>query len=378
MSATKSSINFDSYSEKAQTYKLEGFDFLRAIFAIAIVVLHSRLFMVVEGFKIGSLSVVDILNANVVYIAVPVFFQISLFLFYIKSEKMGSGYLLQKRFPKLISLYFFWVISKIVFDIFLKGKSESLQNSTSSVRSFIEFIVSGGNSPLYFFFSLAFITALTEVLVLSFGKIRKNPIKIITLYSLLFISCALVFLFALLRLIPDDGTGGVGLFQAASNIAKWAYNPLNFLPYIFTTAIVVQEFNSGKLKKNNSKLKLKLYSLFFLFLIFTVLEWNYSKELLHYSRLSLVLGSWLLLYLALLSTRKPSGIVRFISGCSLGIYTFHLFFTHGFFEMDLNVFRTLDQIFPNLVFLIEFSIALIFSVLATMLFRKNNFLKDFV
>jgi len=44
MSATKSSINFDSHSEKAQTSKLEGFDFLRAIFAIAIVVLHSRAF----------------------------------------------------------------------------------------------------------------------------------------------------------------------------------------------------------------------------------------------------------------------------------------------------------------------------------------------
>lgn len=363
--------------QKKQNQKLEGFDFLRAVFAISIIAIHANLFSLLGNLKLGSISTADILSANVAYLAVPVFFQISLFLFYIKSEKVGSSYFFQKRLPKLVSLYLFWVISKIVFDILLTGKSEPLQNSTTSIRAFIEFIVSGGNSPLYFFFSLAFITGLTEVVIFGLRRTPKTLSRRIIIYSSLLASCLLVFIFSLLKL-PGTIESATGLVRVASNIAQWDYNPLNFLPYIFTTALVVEEFNAGQLKSMNPGIKIRLYVLLSLVIMFAIYEWNLKQDLLHYSRLSLVFGSWLLLYLALLSTRKVPAIVQFLSGFSLGLYTFHLFFTHGLFEKYPNLSTPLAKVIPGLDSLIIFSITLLVSILLTLLFRRVKFLKNFV
>lgn len=369
--------NLGYLPEKKQSQKLEGFDFLRAVFAISIIAIHANLFLLLGNLKLGSISTADILSANVAYLAVPVFFQISLFLFYIKSEKVGSSYFFQKRLPKLVSLYLFWVISKIVFDILLTGKSEPLQNSTTSIRAFIEFIVSGGNSPLYFFFSLAFITGLTEVVIFGLRRTPKTLSRRIIIYSSLLASCLLVFIFSLLKL-PGTIESATGLVRVASNIAQWDYNPLNFLPYIFTTALVVEEFNAGQLKSMNPGIKIRLYVLLSLVIMFAIYEWNLKQDLLHYSRLSLVFGSWLLLYLALLSTRKVPAIVQFLSECSLGLYTFHLFFTHGLFEKYPNLFTPLAKVIPGLDSLIIFSITLLASILLTLLFRRVKFLKNFV
>lgn len=365
----------NSHPGNKQSQKLEGFDFLRAFFSIAIVALHSNLFSL-KG--LGSLFIAKTLAADVAYLAVPVFFQISLFLFYIKSEKLGSSYFIQKRLPKLISLYLFWVTSKIVFDILFSGKSEPLKNSTASFKGFIEFIISGGSSPLFFFFSLAFITALTEVTILSFRKIKNASLKKSLLYFLLIASCALIFAFSLLSLPMASMAEGAKFLKSASSFSQWDYNPLNFLPYIFTTAIAAQEFNQGKLQGWNSKLKRRIYTLISLCLIFIVFEWNLSQELLHYSRLSLVFGSWLLLYLALLSTHKVPATVQFISGCSLGIYTLHLFFNQVFFKTHPNILAPLSDISPSLAILLEFLIALSGSIFLTLLFRKVKFLKGFV
>lgn len=374
----------DSHPHKNQNQTFEGFDFLRTVFAIAIVALHCYLFFPGSS-KIGVISIGDILRANVAYLAVPVFFQISLFLFYIKSEKVGPLYLIQKRLPKLASLYLFWVSSLLVFNILLNGKLESLQSSISSIKSLIEFVVGGGNSPLYFFFSLAFITVIAEGVVLGLGKIRKDILKHSILYILLGASCVLLIVFSLLR-TPDALFENVPSFvRSLSSFSQWAYNPLNFLPYVFTTAIVVQEYKLGLLRRENSKLRLKLLIFIVLFLIFATLEWVFSLEpassqhLLHYSRLSLVFGSWILLYLAILSERAVPKIVRFISSCSLGIYTLHLFFSYGLFENPaLTAFNPVLQSSLNLIVLFQFGVALLGSISLTMIFRRVKFLRGFV
>jgi len=372
------------YSHKKQNQAFEGFDFLRAVFAIAIVALHCYVFFP-GSLKIGAISIGDILRANVAYLAVPVFFQISLFLFYIKSEKAGSLYLFQKRLPKLISLYLFWVSSLLAFNILLNGKFESFKNSISSVKSLVEFVIGGGNSPLYFFFSLAFITVISEGVVLVLGKIKKDILKNSVLYIFLGISCILLLVFSLLRTPDALFENAPGFIRSLSSFAKWAYNPLNFLPYIFTTAIVVRDYKLGFLRRENSKLRLKLFIFVALFSIFTILEWVFSLEsassqrLLHYSRLSLVFGSWILLYLAILSEHVVPKIVRFISSCSLGIYTLHLFFSYGLFENPtLTTFNPALQNSLNLVILFQFGVALLGSIGLTVIFRRVKFLKEFV
>ncbi|PSN15104.1 acyltransferase [filamentous cyanobacterium CCT1] len=382
MTVSSNSSNFlaqtNPHSHQNQNSTFEGFDFLRAVFAVSIVALHCYAFFP-GSLKIGTISIGDILRANVAYLAVPAFFQISLFLFYIKSEKVGPLYLFQKRLPKLTSLYVFWVGLLIVFNMLLNGKLESLQHSVSSIKALIEFIVSGGNSPLYFFFSLAFITVLAEAVVISLGRIRKGVLKNSILYSLLVISCLLLVVFSFLRSPQASLLQEPGLVESLSDFSQWDYNPLNFLPYIFVTAITVREYKLGLLREGNSKMRLKLLILTVLFLALTILEWFFSQDLLHYSRLSLVFGSWILLYLALLSTRTVPKIIRFISGCSLGIYTLHLFFTNGLFENPIfSAFNPASQSSLNLVILFQFGVTLLGSISLTMLFRRVKFLKGFV
>jgi hypothetical protein len=368
----------DPQAHQQQSQTFEGFDFLRAVFAIAIVALHCYLFFP-GSLKVGAISIGDILRANVAYLAVPVFFQISLFLFYIRSEKAGPLYLLQKRLPKLTSLYLFWVGSLIAFNILLNGKLESIQSSLSSVKALIEFIVSGGHSPLYFFFSLAFITVLTEAVVLCLRKIRKDALKNSILYTLLVASCGLLIVFSFLR-VPDASFENAPSFvRFLSSFSQWDYNPLNFLPYIFATAIAVRDYKLGLLRTENLRLRLKLSILTALFLAFTVLEWLPSQDLLHYSRLSLIFGSWVLLYLALLSNRVVPKVVQFLSGCSLGIYTLHLFFTKGLFKNPaFSAFDPASQSSLNLIILFLFGVTLLGSIGLTMLFRRVKFLKGFV
>ncbi len=86
--------------------KLEGFDFLRTVFSIAIVALHSELFLLAGTVTIGSLCFAKLLKANIAYLAVPVFLQMALFLFLLKRKEVGFQYFLRRRLPKLISLYF--------------------------------------------------------------------------------------------------------------------------------------------------------------------------------------------------------------------------------------------------------------------------------
>ena len=367
-----------SESKTKQDEQIEGFDFLRAISSTLVVALNANLFVVSEIFVSSTLAM--ILNANVGYVAVPIFFQLSLFLFYIKREKAGFQYFIKKRIPKLISLYLFWVILKIVFDSLFKGKSEAVKIGSSSIAKFIEAIVSGGNSPFYFFFSLIFITVLSEILITLFERLDETSSKVKISYCLLFSSCALLFSLSITHLVIARFEDGQVLASAyaIANLAQWDYNPLNFLPYIFTTAIAVQEFNEGQLQRLTLPLKLKLYSLLALFLMFTILEWSLFEDLLHYARLSLVFGSWLLLYLALLSTRKPSKIIKLLSTCSLGIYVLHPFFTHILFPINANLLLTLSQAQAGLDAIVKFSVALIGSIVLTLIFKKVRGLRRFV
>jgi hypothetical protein len=360
--------------------KFEGFDFLRAIFSIAIVADHTDVFTLATIYGVSSIT--DLLYANFSYIAVPVFFQISLFLFFLKSEKVEFNEFVQNRMIRLISLYLFWVISLVLFKLFFKEGGAGMSKLGSlSIRGWIEFIVSGGNSPFYFFFSLIFVTTLAALLVLFFKKTGRYSRKIGVSYWLFFISCILIFSFSIIDPILTIiyvGNRESSIILTVSNIVSWNYNPLNFLPYIFTATIAVQEFDRGKLNQMSSRLKFKLWSLFALFLIFTLLEWLLLDRLIHYSRLSLVFGSWLLLYLALLSTYKAPDVVSFISEYSLGIYAIHLFFTHVFFADNPNFLTVLSDRVPGLDLLAEFLLVFSGSIAITFIFKKIEGLKTLV
>lgn len=365
-------------SEKKLDKNIEGFDFLRAIFSIIIVALKTNLFLLADILVSGTLAYA--LIAKVGYIAVPVFLQISLFLFYLKIEKKNFLYFLQKRLPRLISLYIFWVGSKVLFDIFVRSKSENFSWIIFSPRSLIEFVISGSQSPFFFFFSLIFLSTIATIIITLLRKTEKKS-KLIISYGLLFVSCLLTFSLSVTEIVVNAVTDDakIGIVNSISSIAFWDYNPICFLPYLFTAFIVIQELKEGKLNSWSSYVNLKLCVLLFLFIFFTILEWHLFEELLHYSRLSLVFGSWLLLYVALLSPLKAPPAIKFISSCSLGIYGFHVFFTSVILPLiDKNSFFHNLLVIPGLEIIIEFVLVLSCSIALTFVFKKIKGLKNYV
>lgn len=397
MEPVSASSNF--YSEKSlstptlKTQKFEGFDFLRAFFSIAIVGYKTKIFYIPKLLFPGYLPYFlsdYVLSGMVGALAVPVFLQISLFLFYTKSKNIRLGYFIQKRLPRLISLYLFWVTSITLFDILFVDGFASFREATSSVKQIILFIVSGNNTPYFFFFSLLFVTVIAEILVLLFSRLKNISIKRSITYFLLIASCFLIFSFSAIEPFIKNSNAQSSLLHGLNSLIVWDYNPLNFLPYIFTAAITAQEYNEGKLEGKPKFLKFKLYNLFALTLIFFVLEWLLtSNQILiqvdqapldHYMRLSLVFGSWWLLYLALFSKQKVPAWVKFLSDCSLGIYGFHVFFTfkRPIPFSSLPVIGGLFQAVPILQSITAFSVALGGSIALTLLAKRIKFFKRFV
>ncbi len=385
------SASKDTPAKKEQ--KFEGFDVLRAIFSIAIVAYKTKVFYIPEMLIPSAFSYflsTYLLSGMVGALAVPVFLQISLFLFYDKSRNLGLGYFVHKRLPRILSLYLFWVVSITVFDVLFVGKFEAVRGVASSPKAFLEFIVSGNSTPYFFFFSLIFVTVLAEILTLWFSKLREISTKIYISYYLLFGSCTLLFAFSTIEPFVNHVGIQSSPLNTLNNLANWDYNPLNFLPYVFTAAIAAQEQNEGKLAEMTRWLKLKLVSLLVLALIFFALESTLtSKGLLiqvdqapldHYMRLSLVFGSWLLFYLALLSKYQVPALIKFISKCSLGIYGFHVFLTFkGHFSLEyLPTVKGIFQADSILGVTITFLVTLIGSIVLTLVFKRVVWLRKFV
>lgn len=262
--------------QSKEKQKFQGFYFLRAIFSIIVVALHADLFNLLSGkLKLDELS--NILTANVGYLAVPVFFQISLFLFCLKRNELGEFYFIKKRLPKLTYLYLFWTILIIILNIFFKEKRIIL--GQMFFENPLEFIISGGYTPYYFFFSLIFLTMLAEITISRLNRIKNSIERLIVSYGFLMCSCCLIFLFSIIDLTITTYVGiDYEIFTRISNY-------LNFLPYVFTAVIVSDEFNQRKLNKSSYSFIIKMFILFILFLVFTILEWILFKNFPHYARL---------------------------------------------------------------------------------------------
>ncbi len=369
-----------------------GFDFLRAVCVVVIVAYKTKIFNIPEILFPSALTQAlsgYVLSGMIGALAVPVFLQISLFLFYLKSQKTGLAYFMQKRLPQLISLHIFWVGLITLYDVLFVDKAAALKGITASPKAFFEFIVSGNSTPYFFFFSLILMTIVAEVLILALGNLKSASAKIRVSYGLLFASCLLIFSFSTLEPIIENTNIQLPWLRVLNNLAGWDYTPINFLPYVLTAMITAQEHAQGKLTTMTRSLKRKLWTLLGLTLLFFALEWILTSNRLliqvdqgpldHYLRLSLVFGSWLLFYLALLTTQKPSPIIQFLSTCSLGIYGLHVFFIfkRPIPLQSMPILGNLFQALPILEILTRFSFILAATIALTVLARKVKFLKQF-
>jgi Acyltransferase family len=90
-----------------------GFDYLRALLALAVIAWHVKLFGASDLFQPGqhsqsSIRLSDILNFQVLVLAVPTFFLMSMVLFLERVRHRGAPYF-RTRLRHLFLLYVFWV-----------------------------------------------------------------------------------------------------------------------------------------------------------------------------------------------------------------------------------------------------------------------------
>jgi hypothetical protein len=230
--------------------------------------------------------------------------------------------------------------------------------------------VTGNNSLFYYLFSLIFVIVIAE-LVFRFSEQVDNQKK---LHCLLFFVSGLIVL-----LLP---IAGLSSKQLVSLSAYW--NPINFIPYIFSSFLLVKEFNeSENNKKNNSYFKiLFIIALIILILFFANWEWRYLKLaqlwgggeyiLPPYSRVSLIFSALLSTYIALHFSYQSPRFIKLVSDCSLGIYCLH-----NFLKILLNKVLNISdtEFLPKMI---AFIVTIAIAIALTRFFRRVKVLKDFI
>lgn len=351
--------------------KIYGFDYLRAICCMLVVALHAGIPSLLLSYK----SLYNFIVYNIGYLAVPIFFQISFILFFFSRQKQ-EDYFFKKRFFKLIKLYLVWGLISQVYLLVINEISVNQLIDLTDMRKLIVFIITDGYSnPFYFFFSLLFLTTFAELFAFYLEKTKINNELIC--YSALIFFCIIVFLLPL----------SVRFFGKEFAILAQLFNPLNFVPYVFSSFIIKNEISKTQLN-SFSYFNIKNLSILILFIVFAIFEWKYldypllwsgfredflptdSEDALPvYSRLSLVFGAWSIALISLKVTSEPHFIVKLFSDLSLGVYCLHSFFV----ILLLRIFPS-----PGYALVLIFFITLLLSTILTKFFKRFKIFKDLV
>jgi len=142
-----------------------GFDYLRAILPFFVIAIHTR-FVSAYGnlFSDGraGINIFDVVQYNLLILAVPSFFIISLFLFFKKKQTSKKEDI--ARIYKLFVLYVFWMSLWVLI---------KKPPHPSDISHAVMFMVRGGNSIFYYFFTLIILTAIS-IFVKKIKKVNKE------------------------------------------------------------------------------------------------------------------------------------------------------------------------------------------------------------
>ncbi|MTJ08490.1 acyltransferase [Anabaena sp. UHCC 0204] len=345
--------------------KIHSFDYLRAICCLVVVAIHTNISSLFTSHE----NLANIITYNLFDLAVPVFFQTALVLFFINRRKY-QDYFLKKRVLKLIKLYLFWGLFAHLFNLMTINQIYiNYLNQLLDLKILIRFMIQDGYSnPFYFFFSLLLITSLAELFAII---IDQNQVKSeIIAYTGLIISCLIVFLLPLSTIF---------LGQEFYDLSQ-SFNPLNFIPYIFSSFLITNNLENKPEVNNNYK---QILILIIISSSLVFMEWQYiSQPLLWggitgnslpvYSRLSLVFSAWLITLISLNISYPPHHIFKSLSNLSLGIYCLHSFL----YLLLLKVIG-MSPSQPYLIIII-FLIVILLSVLLTNIFKKIPLFQDYI
>jgi peptidoglycan/LPS O-acetylase OafA/YrhL len=335
-----------------------GIDYLRALMSFAVVAWHMRLFGTsrqfdAQGFFLEQIEISDILNFNLLLLAVPVFFLISLFL---QNEKWMQGQLrLFARLERLLYLYCFWVGMALLL--------YRLENKLSviwpdSIAKLGLFVVTGGYSLFYFLFSLILLT------IISYAFYKSPPV---IHWVLLVVSTSLMWIFPYVVTKKND---------CSFLVAFW--NPLNFLPYIFISRLIYIYLLQRRDRLYSIHYKIIVWGAFCLCVISAVCEWYWFRDINNfefngyafpsYTRISVVSGAAFLFLTSFYIRHPPPECIRFLSEYSLGIYCLHGFV--GWYVVKFMAGMGLPS--RELIeFLTVMLVSLMFSVILRRAFSKG-------
>ena len=286
-----------------------SFDYLRAFSAIAVVATHTTLFgqldMYIHKGLDFSITLADVFYVNVLLLAVPIFIQMSLFLYVTNHNNIID---FTKRIKSIISLWFFWIFANVLFT------GMSIPHSSLWLRFFLD----GGGSIFYFFSELLILVILVELMLLLEKHIAEC--NFISLNIFLLILSATVFFIK---------SNILDYMKCDPQYLYSYWSPTDFLPYVFTTILI------SKLKEKKIRLKVYIVPFILLYAAISFIEWKILPDIRYvsqngyafptYGRISLVIASsFSILYFSLNHYRVPK-LVQFLSKNSLAIYGIHMF-----------------------------------------------------
>ena len=296
-----------------------GFDYIRAIGCLFVLANHSKL-IEINYYATNEplhISIGDIFFFQVISLAVPLFFVVTLFLFFIRQSE-SPGYFIQ-RLKYLISLYLFWTAVYLLYRFigyFQSNNTDEFKELFMDLKSIVVLIMTGGGWLYFFFFSLIVLYVGMYLYMKIISSVNNsNRFK----FQWMFLLLSLI----LIQILP--------FVSAHYYLPLFFWNPIAFIPYIFLIPVLVS------ILENRGLMNIVLTVSLLLCFVSAFLEWHYfeyyhiqgwtSGELLvpHYARLSIIFGSIAVFILSFNIKNPPPGAIQFLSKYSLGIYALHAY-----------------------------------------------------
>jgi hypothetical protein len=326
--------------------------------SIAVIAWHRRLFGTsslfdAKRYLTHHIELSDIINFNLLLLAVPVFFLTSIFL---QVERWSEKKLdFRCRMERLAYMYVFWtgiyvVLCRLEFPMVAIWPNMGI--------NFFKFLLSGGSSVFYFLFSLILLTGVCQVSI----RLPMIGQKILAVFFLL-----------LLWICPV-----IVRQYDAWHILIAFWNPLNFVVYVFISTLVYHYVGKNPDVIHASAYRKTVIFLFILFVLSAACEWIWFQGINNfvydgyafpsYTRISVAVGATFFFLLSFSIERPPGFIIRLLSNYSLGLYCLHVFvgFYYGRLKPGINpcMNRFVD-------FFLILTCSLFLSILLRRAFRKG-------
>ncbi|MBE9034194.1 acyltransferase family protein [aff. Roholtiella sp. LEGE 12411] len=327
----------------------QGLDTLKAISIILILFWHLQPVRFVtrndnHTFIYFLNGLVEIFNWQLTLIAVPIFYIVSLYLFF---QKIRNKNYLKKRLVKLCSIFIFWSVIQIVFATIINSKFPNL--SWEMIIGIEPILPLVGDSVLYFLFNLIILI----VFAYFYQSLNFNHKKLLSY---------IIVIFSLI------------LFELTC-LPKFSvpyYYLRNFLIYVPIAFALVNY--------TNKVVKFKFYYLatYILFSLHDIClrYYNYSPGI--HSRISVVFGALTLFCFIHPLKIQGNWLTQKLAKYSLGLFVLHKYWQYLFILLIINYPVSINIGIPlNILFLTIDILVVCSTVLTIALLRLTN-LKQFV